>query len=194
MGKIFNPLTLVAVVIITFVLCGGFFYVGSSYNQYQSKLDENNYNFSLGRTAGEKIGRETGFQEGYSAGINDAKANKSVFTTHDPTYKEMKDFLAADKSDQSKYIENSHTCTDYTTEVNNNAEAAGIRCASVYIIYGLTGHSIVAFNTKDRGLVFVEPQFDKEVKLTIGKSYARENGFVKPDDLDDTIIRYLIMW
>jgi hypothetical protein len=167
-----TPLAIFGVIIIALVLCAGFFYVGFSFNDYQSRQSAASY-LNLG------------------ASVN---PGKGVYVLHDPTYKEMKDFLSADTSDKAKYEEDSHTCTDYTTEVDNNAEKQGIRCATVYIIYGQTGHSIVAFSTTDRGIIFVEPQFDKEVKLTIGKSYSKENGFVKQDSLDDTIIRYLIMW
>ena len=189
-----RPATLIAVVVTALALCAGFFYVGYSFNQYQAKIDESNYNFNAGKSQGEKIGHETGFKEGYSAGIKDTQEKKGLIVTHNPAYKEMKDFLAADRSDKISYDQDEHTCTDYTTEVNNNAESRGIRCAAVYIIYRETGHSIVAFDTTDRGLIFVEPQYDKEVTVKVGKSYSGENGFVKPADLDDTIVRYLIMW
>jgi hypothetical protein len=167
-----TPLTVFGVVITALILCAGFFYAGFSFNDYQAR-----------QSAGSNLSLGTSVNPG-----------KGIYVLHDPTYKEMKDFLEADPSDKTKYEDNSHTCTDYTTEVDNNADKLGIRCASVYIIYGETGHSIVAFNTTDRGIIFVEPQFDKEVKLSIGKSYAKENSFVKQDNLDDTIVRYLIMW
>ena len=116
-----------------------------------------------------------------------------IYNLKDPTYKEMKDFLAEDKTDSMPYQIDAQTCTDFSAEVNNNAEEAGIRCAAVYIIYPKTGHTIVAFNTTDKGLIFIEPQFDDEVTLIIGESYAAINNY-KSQPVDDTIQRYRIMW
>lgn len=181
---------IIAIIFAVLVLCTGTAYLGYAFNQYQVKIDEQSYNFNLGKSEGEKIGHEKGYQEGYEAG----KKGIGGYVLHDPTYKEMKDFLAADISNKKDYIENEHICTDFTAEVNNNAEEEGIRCATVYIIYPETGHSIVAFDTTDRGMIFIEPQYDREIKLPIGKSYSATNNFIKPADLDDTIVRYLIIW
>jgi hypothetical protein len=117
----------------------------------------------------------------------------NTYNLKDPTYQEMKDFLEADNTDTKPYEIDAHTCTDFSAEVNNNAEEAGIRCAAVYIIYPKTGHTIVAFNTTDKGLIFIEPQFDDEVILIIGESYAGINNY-KSQQVDDTIQRYRIMW
>jgi hypothetical protein len=143
---------------------------------------------------------------GYNSGMEKAPAvsQDSTYTTQanetdntynlkDPTYKEMKAFLEEDNTDSKPYQIDAHTCTDFSAEVNNNAEEAGIRCAAVYIIYPKTGHTIVAFNTTDKGLIFIEPQFDDEVSLIIGESYAAINNY-KGQEVDDTIIRYRIMW
>ena len=181
---------LIATFFALLVLCFGAAYLGYSFNQYQSRIDEQNYNFTQGRGEGEKVGHEKGFQEGYVAGLKE----KGGYVLRDPTYQEVKEFLAADDSNNKSYIKDEHICTDFTAEVNNNAEKKGIRCATVYIIYPETGHSIVAFNTTDKGMIFIEPQFDREVKLVIGKSYSQTNGFLKQSGLDDTIIRYLMMW
>jgi hypothetical protein len=78
--------------------------------------------------------------------------------------------------------------------VNNNAEAKGIRCAVVDIFYpDGYGHTIVAFDTTDRGLIYIEPQFDQEVKLEVGRSYSQLNNFTAAPR-DDTIKRYLVVW
>ncbi len=181
---------ILAIILAVLVLCAGTAYLGYAFNQYQTKIDEQSYNFNLGKSQGEKIGHEKGYQEGYAAG----KKGIDGYLLHDPTYEEMKAFVAADAANKKDYIENQHICTDFTEEVNNNAEAEGIRCATVYIIYPETGHSIVAFDTTDRGIIFIEPQYDREVDLPIGKSYSKTNNFIKPADLDDTIVRYLIIW
>jgi hypothetical protein len=55
------------------------------------------------------------------------------------------------------------------------------------------GHTIVAFDTTDRGLIYIEPQFDQEVKLVVGRSYSQLNNFTSAPR-DDTIKRYLVVW
>lgn len=52
---------------------------------------------------------------------------------------------------------------------------------------------MVAFETVDGGLIFIEPQYDDEVVLRQGISYAEENGYDKPD-YDDTITRLSVEW
>ena len=92
------------------------------------------------------------------------------------------------------YIKDEYVCTDFSAEVNNNADALGIRCAIVDMFYPEGyGHTIVAFETLDRGLVFVEPQFDHEVSLIVGKSYSHINKYTPPPE-DDTIKRFLLIW
>jgi len=51
---------------------------------------------------------------------------------------------------------------------------------------------VAAFETVDWGLIFIEPQYDDEVVLRHGISYAEENGYDKPD-YDDTINKVVIM-
>ena len=186
-----RTLSIFAVIVAVVVLCLGTGYIGYSYSQYALKIDEQNYNYKQGRTEGEKIGVVQGYKEGYSAGI---KENATGYILHDPTYQEMKTFLASDTADSKTYNKDQYICTDYTADVKNNAGKNGIRCAAVYIIYPETGHSIVAFNTTDKGLIFIEPQYDKEVKLIIGKSYSQINGFIEQSKIDDTVLRYLLTW
>lgn len=178
------------IIISILILCAGTGYLGYSFHRYELKIDEENYNFIQGKSEGEKIGYSRGYSEGYKIGLKEAQG----YSLRDPTYQEMKEFLAHDTTDKFAYDKEKYVCTDFTAEVNNNAEKLGLRCATVYIIYPETGHSIIAFNTVDRGLIFIEPQFDKEVSLVIGKSYSEINGFIKPQDFNDTIVRYLIMW
>ena len=46
----------------------------------------------------------------------------------------------------------------------------GIR-ATLVIVYFKMEHTLVAFETIDRGLIFIELQADKEVKVKIGIRY-----------------------
>jgi hypothetical protein len=106
----------------------------------------------------------------------------------------MKTFLAQDPTNNKNYVENKYVCVDFAAAVNNTAEAQGIRCAMVDIFYpDGYGHTIVAFDTTDKGLIYVEPQFDQEVELVVGRSYSQVNHFTT-SPRDDTINRYLVVW
>ena len=185
-------LTIFVVIIAVCLLCLGSGYIGYNHSLNMARMNVQNTDNLPGQDEGDNtIGYDLGYQAGYQAGLYEANTG---YDLHDPTYQEVMDFIANDNSNDIPYSKNDHICTDYTTAVNNNAEKLGIRCGSVYIIYPETGHSIIGFDTTDRGMIFIEPQFDKEVALPVGKSYSLSNGFLQPDDIDDTIIRYLIMW
>ena len=144
--------------------------------------------YILGYDAGEKEGYQTGYEAGVQEGVG------SGYTLRNPTYREMKRFLARDETDSNPYIDDEYVCSDFAADVNNNAEAEGIRCALVEIKFlNGYGHMLVAFNTVDRGLIFIEAQYDDEVEVIIGAAYSQSNNYQKPE-YDDTITRYLIAW
>lgn len=135
------------------------------------------------------------YKKGWVDGYN-TRLQKEGFL-RDPTYQELMDFLAKDETDKRPYQKRWYVCLQFATELNNNAEKAGFRAAFVFISYSddhsIINHAIVAFNTTDQGLIYVEPQKDKVVKLEVNKSYSELNGLLKtvPDD----IIRWwLIIW
>ena len=107
------------------------------------------------------------------------------YPIRDPTYQEMLEFLAGDKTDENNYVPNVYECRHFATDVCNNAERSGYRCAFVSVSFAEEGHAIVAFNTVDRGLIFIEPQDDSEVKVEVGKTY---------DPVGKTVTEILIAW
>ena len=122
------------------------------------------------------------------------------YTIKDPTYNEMMLFLKTDDTDKAEYIKDEYVCTGFATDLCNNAEEKGIRCAYVSIKFPEgTGHTIVAFNTIDKGLIYIEPQHDDLVRVEIGKPFHEcvvpKPGYLyeKPD-YDDTIEEVLIAW
>ena len=152
--------------------------------------------FETGKETGYKDGYTEGQQAGYEAGYDVGfKGNiVSGITVQNPTYQQMENFLAQDKTDTKQYLKGQYVCSDYATEVNNNAEAQGIRCAVVELRYpDDMAHAIIAFQTVDKGTIYIEPQFDKEVNVAVGQSYSRINGYQIPP-YDDTISRILFMW
>ncbi|MEN6290443.1 MAG: hypothetical protein ABFD07_00300 [Methanobacterium sp.] len=75
----------------------------------------------------------------------------------DPTYQEMLNFIRADQTDEREYILDEFVCADFAETVQHNAEVAGYNCAYVDITFtdGI-GHMCNAFQTTDRGLVFID--------------------------------------
>jgi hypothetical protein len=186
--------TITVIIIAIIALCVGSAYLGFAFSNYQSRVAEQSYGDNQEKTGAEQLTAGKNFQQGYAPATGQSTPAANNYVAHDPSYQEMKDFLAADVSDTKPYLQDGHICTDYTADVVNNAGQQNIRCAAVYIIYQETGHSIVAFNTTDKGLIFVEPQYDKEVRLVIGQSYSRYNNFVMQGNEDDTIVRWIIIW
>ena len=122
------------------------------------------------------------------------------YVLRDPSYQEMQDFLQQDETSEQEYLKNEYICVDFAANVKANAAEEGIRCAYVVIEYlGTTGHAIVAFDTTDRGLVYIEPQFDWDVEPEIGWRYYEcvvppPGQYMVEPDYDDTIARIVVIW
>ncbi len=76
----------------------------------------------------------------------------------DPTWAQLVDFLQKDDTDQQQYIVDEFVCRHFAARLHNNAERAGIKAAYVSIAFAddPVGHAMNAFNTTDRGLVYVD--------------------------------------
>jgi len=140
-----------------------------------------------GYQAGSKVsyqeGEEEGYNSGYKIGFDDGIG--TGYIVRNPTYKEVQEILAED-------------ATHSAWKINNNAEAEGIRAAYVeyetpHIIAEGRVYLLVAFDTVDKGLIFVKPSSHKEVKVEIGKRYSELNRLSLPD-YDDTITKITIIW
>ncbi len=184
--------TAIAIFLAIVMLCGGSGFLSYMYG-YQKG---NEAIYDQGYNKGKEEGYQAGYKSGFDAGYKPATEQEAStgYALHNPTYQEMKSFLAQDTTNSKTYIENEYVCVDFSAAVNNNAEAEGIRCAMVDIFHpGGYGHTVVAFETTDKGLIFIEPQFDREIELVIGKSYSQINNFT-PAPRDDTIDRFITIW
>ncbi len=104
---------------------------------------------------------------------------------HNPTWAGLKAFLQADRTDRESYVAGKFTCGDFAEMLHNNAEAAGIRAAVVAVelkpaglAEGVINHSSNAFETTDRGIVFIDVTSssqgfyaDKIVNVIVGNEY-----------------------
>ena len=95
-----------------------------------------------------------------------------------PTYKQLKSFVLRDDTDLLEWEED-FDCTEFSNRfIDNFAKEGFFACTTELdlIIDGEeAGHIIVAVNTKDKGLYYVEPQSDSIFpadELQVGKNYC----------------------
>jgi hypothetical protein len=118
----------------------------------------------------------------------------------DPTYAAMQSFMNSDKTNQNTYNVNTYNCVNFSADVIANAVKQHIRCAFINIDFpGTTGHAIIAFNTTDKGMVYIEPQTDEIVNLKVGTHYWQSviprPGYYYPQPAyDDTVSRFVVVW
>jgi hypothetical protein len=138
--------------------------------------------------------------ESLEARLSNLQVNYARLTTgygyvlRDPSYQEMRESLARDKTNEREYVEGEYVCVHFAADVKANAAKEGIWAAYVDLEFPGIGHAIVAFYTTDRGLVFIEPQLDKIANLVIGRSYWESVGKPRPTDYDDTVILITKIW
>lgn len=184
--------TALSIFLAIIMLCGGSGFLGYIYRS-QTGYEAS---YQQGYNQGKDTGYDDGYKSGYEAGLKISPEQKtsSDYAPQNPTYQEMKAFIAQDATNLNEYEPDKYVCTDFAAAVNNNADAKGIRCAIVDIFYPEGyGHTIVAFETTDKGLIFIEPQFDQEIKLVVGQSYSQTNNFT-PSPRADTVNRFLVIW
>lgn len=95
-----------------------------------------------------------------------------------PTYSQLVEFIKKDSTDRKKYTSR-YVCSDFAEDVHNNAEKAGIKAGWVAIKFKSgPGHACNAFQTTDKGLVYIDctgspsqkGSFDKVITLKNGKA------------------------
>jgi hypothetical protein len=75
-----------------------------------------------------------------------------------PSWGQLMTFLSQDQTETHTYIRDTYDCSQFSRDVHNNAEAAGIRAAEVAVQFKneIAGHALNAFLTTDYGLVYVD--------------------------------------
>jgi hypothetical protein len=106
--------------------------------------------------------------------VDQAMSNEVVWINMNPSFSQVADFIEKDKTNEKEYVKDEYTCVDFSNELIKNAAQNGIFGCQVYVSYddGMS-HSLVAFNTHDRGVVYVNPQFDEIVDID---SYMEEEN------------------
>jgi hypothetical protein len=153
--------------------------------------------YDVGYDQGETRGYDEGYDDGMEAGFGHG------YTLRDPAYEEAVAFLKEDKTSDNEYNDADYgvyVCSHFARDVCNNAEAEGLRCAIVHLIFPEgAGHAIVAFDTIDEGLVYFESMTDERANPEVGKHYykcvvPRESYYYLPPEYDDTIMDILVTW
>ena len=125
-------------------------------------------------TKSHNIGYSDGYDEGYFQGVEDSTTGG--FYLRNPTYAEVIDFVNTDTTDENDYSE-TYTCYSFTADFNENAFQMGYRCGFVYILFSGSAHAINCFNTTDSGIIYIEPQTDEIVTLTVGQIYDDQSSW-----------------
>jgi len=161
-----------------------------------------NTGYPLGETDGFSSGRTRGFadgslvwdkSQGYLDGVRDGARG---YTIRDPTHQEVLDFLKYDETDKIPSEESSFLSIisyegyyDHVASFKKHAHEAGYRCLWVNIeLPDSILSELVAFNTTDRGMVFIDPENDKIVTFSIGEPYWDRNLY--DVRYDDTVVSY----
>ena len=176
---------------------------GTGYNAGQQDGYDQGYDSGKtdGYDEGYELGQVAGYNEGYDQGLETGLGHGYVL--RDPTYQEALDFIKRDKTSDNKYDDSDYgvyVCSHFSRDVNNNAEAEGLRCAIVHLVFPDTmGHAIVAFDTIDEGMVYFEPITDERAHPEVGKRYyncieAKPGYFYLPPATDDTIMDIIVTW
>lgn len=172
--------TLLKVSLIAIIITGFFTLVYASYN------DGYAHGFETGYNQGHDIGRaqqgETEYNErpniesesSYSEEELDSQSIASttqLIELKNPTFEEAKDFITQDPTNRNKWVRNAYECRHFATDVCHNARDASLDCAFVLLCYEKGQHAVVAFDTVDKGLVYIEPQTDMVISPEVGARY-----------------------
>jgi hypothetical protein len=75
----------------------------------------------------------------------------------DPSWQELRTFVLNDSTDEHQYVPDSFVCADFAAMLHDRAEAVGMRTAYVSVDFADgPGHALDAFQTTDRGLIYVD--------------------------------------
>ena len=126
---------------------------------------------------------DKGYAKGYEIGLETKEGVARRVELRNPTHKEMWEFLTHDDTDANPHVVGEYECVDFSAQLINNAKANGTRAAYVHIGAEKWAHALVAFETVDRGLIFIEPQTDDVKKVAVDASYWGR-----------TIVEFHIIW
>jgi len=133
------------------------------YNALQSDLEN----------AQREIDELTAELAALQAGYDGLLGRLGQSTLGNPNWAELKAFLEQDDTNELLYTENSFDCTGFAITLRDNAWIYGLRCAYVEIGFAEGGHALNAFQTTDKGLIYVDnTNSDKIAYVGVNKAYG----------------------
>ena len=97
---------------------------------------------------------------------------RSVANTYRPvTWMELVKFIEDDHTNWNDYDINNYVCLDFAIDLVENAEKNNIKAWIVLVDFNNqeSGHAFAAFETTDRGIVYIERQGDNTyIDITVG--------------------------
>jgi hypothetical protein len=111
----------------------------------------------------------------------------NISGAQNPTWQQLVEFIASDNTDSKAYDLKTFPCGAFAEEVHNNAEAHGIRAAWVAVDFedDSIGHALNAFETTDRGLVYVDCTGNRAQNVPVqveGEDVSKAYGVLKSND------------
>jgi hypothetical protein len=162
--------------------------IGYGVGNQDGYLDGYSKGYSQGNIIGIENGYQTGFKEGLEKGTLGDYEGWGTFIRN-PTHDEVLEFIIEDETDEMEYMEGEFECLDFCMMFRNNAFKKGYISYTVWIDFvGQSfGHSIIGFNTTDRGMVYLDPQLDYFVDLGVGVDYWKD-AVLSPQDYGEGYI------
>lgn len=134
----------------------------------------------------------------FSANSTGVQAVLTEYTAaRNVTFEQLKSFLESDHTEDHEYVAPTYTCSDFAKELHDNAEASGIACGYVSVVYeDASRHAVVVFNTTNKGPIYIDETYGYDAKVRLqhwepyehtkldSEQYARSIG----DIVDDVYI------
>ena len=110
----------------------------------------------------------------------------------DTLYIVVKMLLSEVRTWASTYRFPNYVCTHFSKVLFDKMTVQGIRCGYVVVTFqNNMSHALVAFDTLDRGLIYLEPQDGYEVQIEVGKGIDTAYAGV---DAGSIVTRIDISW
>lgn len=106
-----------------------------------------------------------------SSSAGSAVSDNQTIVLKNPTFQELRDFILKDLTSRHPFVPNKYECRHFATAVVNDAVSQGIMCGFVLLCFDQGQHAVVAFDTTDRGLIYIEPQTDAAIEPKVGEMY-----------------------
>jgi len=137
---------------------------------YEALLTESEETAPNAQTAAELMEELKLLQTSYDSLLKTTQQSGLI----NPTWEELQNFLLEDKTDEIPYALDEFDCNGFTITLRDNAWLRGFRSAFVAIGFGqnAAGHAFNAFETTDKGIVYIEPQRDNVAYLEKGSIFA----------------------